>query len=223
MRLELILPRVEPEKIAPPEKCKYEGCEGKYFRFLQEVDKALRDTVYPHVSAHRYQCLRCKQSFRVYPQGVSRAQTSDRVYGLGVMLYLLGLSYGAVSLALDALGVYLCKSRVYEVVQAAAERVPGLKREEVFEGIRTPAVGGDLTSVRCNGRWLSLGLTVDDTSGLVLTLDDLTGEDAETLKSWMEPIATAVGAQLLRCQSSPQISCRIRCDPLCFARYFAAP
>jgi hypothetical protein len=38
---------------------------------------------------------------------------------------------------------------------------------------------------------------VDDTSGLVLTVDELTGEDAETLKSWMEPIAAAVGARLL--------------------------
>ena len=120
MRLELILPRVEPERITPPRACKYEGCEGKFFRFLQEVDKALRDTVFPEVSAHRYECLRCKHSFRVYPQGVSRAQTSDRVYGLAIMLYLLGLSYGAVSLVLEALGVYLCKSRGYEVVQAAA-------------------------------------------------------------------------------------------------------
>jgi hypothetical protein len=113
------------------------------------------------------------------------------------MLYLLGLSYGAVSLVLEGLGIYLCKSRVYDVVQATAERVPGLKQERVFEGIRTPALGGDLTSVRCNGRWLCLGLTVDDTTGLVLTVDELTGEDAETLKSWMEPIATAVGARLL--------------------------
>jgi hypothetical protein len=32
---------------------------------------------------------------------------------------------------------------------------------------------------------------------LGLTLDELTGEDAETLKSWIEPIATAVGARLL--------------------------
>jgi hypothetical protein len=113
------------------------------------------------------------------------------------MLYMLGLSYGAVSLALEGLGVYLCKSRVYEVVQAAAERVPGLKQEQVFKGIRTPALGGDLTSVRCNGRWLSLGLTVDDVTGIVLTLDALPGEDAATLQEWMEPIAAAVGAELL--------------------------
>lgn len=183
--------------MSTPKLCPYEGCEGRHFRFHQAVPKPLRDTVYPAVKAHRYECLRCKRTFRVYPTGVTERQTSQRVQGLAVMLYLLGLSYGAVSLALEALGVYLCKSRVYDVVQAAAERVPGLKREAVFEGLRTPAVGGDITSVKCNGRWLPLGLTVDDTTGLVLTIDELSGEDAETLKAWLEPIVTAVGAELL--------------------------
>jgi transposase-like protein len=113
------------------------------------------------------------------------------------MLYLLGLSYGATSLALEALGVYMCKSSVYEAVQAAAEKVPGLKRNEVFAGLRTPALGGDLTSVKCNGEWLPLGLAVDDTTGLVLTVDELDAEDAKTLKEWLEPIAEAVDAELL--------------------------
>jgi hypothetical protein len=97
----------------------------------------------------------------------------------------------------EALGVYVCKSSVYEAVQAAAEKVPGLKRKEVFAGIRTPAMGSDLTSVKCNGEWLHLGLTVDDTTGLVLTVDQLPAEDAETIKAWLEPIAEAVAAQLL--------------------------
>jgi hypothetical protein len=113
------------------------------------------------------------------------------------MLYLLGLSYGATSLALEAIGVYLSKTSVYEAVQAAAEKVPGLKRNEVFAGLRTPAVGGDLTSVKCSGEWLSLGLAVDDTTGLVLTVDAVSAEDAPTLKKWIEPIAEAVGAKLL--------------------------
>jgi hypothetical protein len=75
--------------------------------------------------------------------------------------------------------------------------VPGLKREQVFAGLKTPALGGDLTSVKVNGRWLTLGLTVDDLSGLALTIDDLTGEDAETLQEWIAPIAAAVEAQIL--------------------------
>ena len=197
MRLQLILPQVKPMEFKEPTVCAHKGCQGRYFEHHQEVDKPLKDTMYGAVSAHRYRCLRCKRTFRVYPQGVTQAQTSQRVKGLAVMLYLLGLSYGAVSLALEALGVYMCKSSVYEAVQAAAEKVPGLKRNEVFAGLRTSALGGDLTSVKCNGEWLHLGLAVDDMTGLVLTVDELSAEDAEALKEWLEPIAQAVEAELL--------------------------
>ena len=197
MRLQLILPRVELSEMNLPSVCPYETCHGRHFRHHQEVDKPLKDTEYDAVFAHRYECLRCKRTFRLYPRGVTRAQTSQRVKGLGVMLYLLGLSYGATSLALEALGVYMCKTSVYEAVQAAAEQVPGMKRKEVFAGVRTPALGGDLTSVKCNGEWLPLGLAVDDTTGLVLTVDALSAEDAATLKEWLDPVAEAVEAELL--------------------------
>jgi len=106
MRLHLILPRVEPEEIKPSTECPHEDCDGTRFQFLQEVEKPLRDTKYSQVVAHRYQCLRCFRTHRVYPKGVSKDHISQRVKGLGILLYLLGLSYGAVSLALDALGVY---------------------------------------------------------------------------------------------------------------------
>jgi transposase-like protein len=197
MRLQLILPQVRPTEYKRPLVCPHRDCQGRYFEHHQEVDKPLKDTGYGMVSAHRYRCLQCKGTFRVYPQGVTRAQTSQRVKGLGVMLYLLGLSYGATSLAMEALGVYMSKTSVYEAVQAAAEKVPGLKREEIFAGVQTPALGGDLTSVKCNGEWLPLGLAVDDTTGLVLTVDELSAEDAETLKEWLEPIVKAVDAELL--------------------------
>jgi len=116
---------------------------------------------------------------------------------MAVMLYLLGLSYGATALALNAFGYPWSKTSVYDAVQAAAARVPGLRREAVFNGIRTSALAGDLTSVRCKGTWLPLGVTVDDLSGQVLTIDALLGEDAATLQAWMAPIAEQVGARLL--------------------------
>jgi transposase-like protein len=141
--------------------------------------------------------LKCHRTFRVYPQGTTQAQTSQRVKGLAVMLYLLGLSYGATSLALEALGVYLCKSRVYDAVQETAKLVPGLKREQVFAGVRTPALGGDLTSVKCKGEWLPLGITVDPISGLALTIDALPAQDIKALQDWIEPIAKSVGASVL--------------------------
>lgn len=197
MRLQLVLPQVEPTVITLPTVCPYEECQGMRFEYHQAVIKPVKDTVYLAVTAHRYRCLRCQRTFRVYPVGVTQAQVSRRVKGLAVMLYLLGLSYGAVSLVLEALGTYMSKTSVYEAVQAAAERVPGLKRQQVFAGLQTPALGGDVTSVKVNGEWLPLGLTVDDTTGQVLTVDDLSGEDAERLKEWLAPIAQAVGADIL--------------------------
>lgn len=197
MRLRIVLPQVKPEAIAVPTRCAYADCGGRKLHLRQEVKKALRDTVYQEVRVQRYQCLRCKRTFRVYPEGTTRAQTSQHVKGLAVMLYLLGLSYGAVSLALEGLGGPLCKSRVYNAVQEAARHVPGLKRDQVFAGVKTPAVGGDLTSVKCKGKWLPLGLTADAISGLALTIDALPAEDSQALKDWIEPIAKSVGASVL--------------------------
>jgi transposase-like protein len=197
MRLQLLLPKVEPKEISEPVACGYAGCGSKEVQKHQLVEKALRDTMHQLVEVHRYRCLTCGRTFRVYPKGVSQAQTSDRVKGLAVMLYLLGLSYGAVSLAMESLGVPLSKTAVYEVVQAAARRVPGMKREQVFGGVKTKAVGGDLTSVKCAGKWVHLGISVDALSGLSLTIDELGAEDAKVLLEWMEPIVKSVGAQVL--------------------------
>ena len=58
--------------------------------------------------------------FRVYPKGVNRKQISKRVNGMAVMMYLLGLSYGAVEIVLTSLGIGIGKSSVYRAVQEVA-------------------------------------------------------------------------------------------------------
>ena len=196
MRLNLILP-VVTDRYEEPTHCPRKGCPGKYFQERQEVHKALRDSGIHEVRAIRYSCLRCGHTFRVYPQGVSRAHVSQRLKGMAVMLYLLGLSYGAVELMLGALGLFFSKTSVYRAVQGAAEALPGLKRDQIAKGYQTKAIGADLTSVKCNGKWLPIGVIVDPLNGLVLSIDRLEGEDAQTLQEWIEPIAKTVGAQVL--------------------------
>lgn len=197
MRLQMLLPPVKPIRPLPPSACTQAGCSGTHFTYRQEVGKPLRDTRYSCVLAHRYECRTCHRVFRVYPPGVSRAQTSDRVQGLAVMLYLLGLSYGAVADALLALGVDFSKSSAYRAVQEAAAALPDLRRDAVFGHRRTAALGADLTSVLCNGQWLTMGLAVDDLSGVVLSVDILDSSDTASIREWLTPIATAVGARLL--------------------------
>jgi transposase-like protein len=196
MRLKLILPVIEAEKYVHPTECPY-GCGGREFFLRQKVKKQVCDTTYEEVEAKRYGCLNCQRTFRVYPQGVNQRQFSQRAVGMAVMLYLLGLSYGAVVLMLEALGVWIGKTTVYEAVQAVAERVPGMKQANLLQDYRTPALGADLTSVKCKGKWLPLGITVDAITGMTLSIDTLPGEDAQTLKEWLEPIIEAVDARVL--------------------------
>ena len=197
MRLKLILPLVAPEQYTEPKHCSDSKCKGDRCVPWQAVKKNVRDMEYEEVVAWRYKCMRCGKTFRVYPQGVQKSQMSQRLKGMGVLLYVLGLSYGAVSLMLEALGVFESKSSVYRAVQATAEAVPGMSRAAWLEGHRTPALGSDLTSVKCKGQWLPIGVTVDAVTGLVLCIDRLAGEDAKTLKDWIEPIAEQVGAETL--------------------------
>ena len=83
----------------------------------------------------------------------------------GVLEYTVPVSFG--------------KSSVYRTVQATAEAVPGMKRTELLQGYRTKAIGADLTSVKCKGKWLPIGVVVDPINGLVLCVDHLDGEDAK--------------------------------------------
>jgi len=154
MRLKLLLPRVDPDIYPEPHVCPYAECGGQRLHLRQEVRKLVRDTVCREVIARRYDCLRCGRTIRVYPLGINDDQTSFRLKGLAVLFYVMGLSYGAVSLVMTALGHPLGKTAAYAAVQAAGEKVAGLRREEVrVSAVRTlvAALGADLTSVKCKG------------------------------------------------------------------------
>jgi transposase-like protein len=197
MRLHLILPKVEPNEFELPKKCPQQGCWGMRFIPRQEVSKKIVDAQHPEVTAWRYECRKCGHVFRVYPKGVSQKQISKRVNGMAVMLYVLGLSYGAVEIALSSLGMGIGKTRVYRAVQAVVRQVPGLKREKLLGEYKTKVVGADLTSVCCKGKWLTVGIAVDAINGMVLSIDQLAGQDAQQLQAWLEPILDAVDADVV--------------------------
>ena len=50
------------------------------------------------------------------------------------MLYVLGLSYGAVEIVLSCLGMGIGKTSVYRAVQAYRKASAGLKREKLLGG-----------------------------------------------------------------------------------------
>ncbi len=96
------LPKAEPEVFQPPKVCSRPGCNGRHFKLLQEVPKPLQDTQYSEVWARAVSLSQLRSH-------LSRL-SGWRVTGA---LYLLGLGYGAVSLLLEALGVFMSKTMVY--------------------------------------------------------------------------------------------------------------
>jgi hypothetical protein len=55
----------------------------------------------------------------------------------------------------------------------------------------------DLTSVRCAGQWLTVGISVDAIQGTALTIDLLPHGETATLAAWVADLASVPGAELL--------------------------
>jgi transposase-like protein len=203
MHLSVRLPKVLPDQIQPPTRCPLklgtQKCKGTHFKLHQVVcRKPLRDTKYSEVIAHRYRCLKCQGSFRVYPQGVSNDQLSQRLQALSVLLYILGLSYQGVADLLESLEQPISKGTAYNNVQAAGQRVKGLRkaRENELAG-KVKVLGADLTHVKCQGKDTLVAVATAILTGEPLAFEILEAETAFRIERWLKNLAHVLGAEIL--------------------------
>lgn len=199
MRIKVRLPKIVPNVYDELEECPKEGCDGRHFKphSLKGKKKAVRDLSPQEVESFRWRCLKCKRTFRVYPRGVSSAQQSDRLKGITVLLYILGLSYGAVSDFLDALGCEVCRTTVYNNVQAAGEKARKRQRNTVKRGGKRAVIGADGTYVKIKGEQVGIEVVVDDKSGELLGLDIIVSENSEEVLEVIRTVAEDVEADVI--------------------------
>ena len=197
MRIEVRLPKVEPDVYAKLKECP--KCGGRHFKphGVPGERKAIRDLGYEAVKSYRQRCLRCGYKMRVYPRGVSGAQQSDRLKGITVLLYVLGLSYGAVSDFVGALGCYVCKTTVYNNVQEAGKKARQRQRASVKKGKKRPVVGADGTYVKIKGERVGIEVVVDDESGELLGLDIIVSENSEEVLEIIQEVVEDVDADVI--------------------------
>ena len=107
----------------PPDHCpSKQPCLGITFRRYGKPKKRVRDVFVHAVRAQRWQCATCGHVFRVYPQGVTRRQQSLRLQALSVYDWVLGMSLGAVTDALDPLGCHLGRTTVFDNLSSRPEQ-----------------------------------------------------------------------------------------------------
>lgn len=209
MRLRLRLPEVRPDEYQVPHSCPY-GCGGRYFALHQRWHKAVADPTYTEVIVRRYKCLTCGRSFRVHPTGISADHRSQRLRGIGVMLYALGLSYGAVADALAALGWKGSKSSIYRDVQAAGAAVERLRQQQAVRRVRVASA--DATYVICRGAQVTVAVALDAVVGDVLEVELVDGETADALQPFLAQLQAEFGFEALL--SDDQESYKVVSDAL---------
>ena len=199
MRIQVRLPRVEADHYDGPRHCPYEGCEGRQFKAhgVKGEVKPLRDPHCRMVTAYRWRCLSCGQTFRVYPRGVSHDQQSDRLKGLSVLLYVLGLSYGAVEDVLCAFNTPLGKTAVYLNVQEAGMAARQQQRQVVLGKGERAVIGSDGTYLKVKGQEVGVQVVVDDSNGELLGLEIIVSESTEAVEEVVRAVAEQVKAQVL--------------------------
>lgn len=196
MRLRMRLPEVKEGEYQIPGICPYEDCEGEHFKAHQQhCQKPVLDPEHEEVNAKRYECLKCGRTFRVYPKGVSEAHRSDRLRGIGVMLYVLGLSYGGVEDALQALGWPGSKSSAYRDVQAAGEGVKRIRQAQAQRKIQV--MGSDTTFVVCNTEQVTIAVGVDARAGDVLEIELVDAESIAALRPFIDHLMELFQVEVL--------------------------
>jgi transposase-like protein len=133
----------------------------------------------------------------VYPRGVSKAQQSDRLKAITVLLYVLGLSYGAVNDFTSALGEEVSKTTVYNNTQEAGKQARKRQRETVKRGGKRSVVGADGTYVKVKGEHVGIEVVVDDESGELLGLDIIVSENSEEVLRIIREVVEDVDADVI--------------------------
>jgi transposase-like protein len=206
MHLNVRLPAVQPETLQSPRTCPYpdqrhrtQRCRGIRFKLHQlNCDKPLRDTRHSQVRVQRFRCLTCRRTFRVYPSGVSCAQQSATLKALSVLLYILGLSYQGVSDLLEALNQPVCKSSVYNNVQAAGAQAIQLRTAWLKQqALKIQVLGIDFTHVKRLGQDTIVAVATSILSGASLDFEIIDDESAPTVTRWIQELADSVGAEVL--------------------------
>ena len=175
MKIVLQLPQVERKKLTRPSKCPY--CKGEVFQRWGTSNRQIKDTKVRSVKVPRYKCTKCWRAFRSYSEGVSRAQQSERLMKLCVIMWSLGLSHRSVVLILSVFGISLSHMSGWRDVQEVGKRI---RHKLKWKAVRVTGVDG----AWINGRGIMVAVDLGD--GELLAIAEIDEKEKERLQAWLK-------------------------------------
>ena len=192
MLLNITLP--EPGATAP-RRYHCERCNGTTHSHATNNHRQIADTRLSEIQQRRFKCTRCGKTFPSYPEGISRgAQRTNRVKALGVLFYVLGLSYRQAASVVKALAQKTCPSTLYNDVQRA-----GACAEELHcraEG-KVRIIGVDGTGQQMKGSNRGVVFAVDHDEQLLLQVEVMEETDERRIRRFLKKLSKEYGMKIL--------------------------
>ena len=186
----LKLPDVKRKTEERPKGCPY--CQGETFQRWGQLSKPVKDVHVRQVRVYRYKCCHCKRTFRYYPKGSSRADQTERLRLLAVVMWSLGLSYRSASLILSGLKVKLSHMTIWRNVQTEAQIQ---KQQRFWKPVRV--MGLDGAYVLGWGDKQPVLVAVDLGTGEPLALGYVNEHNPQAIQRWLTPLVQRHGITVI--------------------------
>ena len=173
----LQLPEVKSKEEKRPEKCPY--CSGETFQRWGSRVRKIKDPQIREVKVYRYRCCKCKRTFRHNPEGITRAQQSERMKKLATVIWSRGASHRGASLILTAFGILLSHMSNWRDVQDEGDHIKGQLK---WKSTRIAGV---------DGAWLNgdgIMVAVDMGNGQLISVGEIDEKDATAVREWLSDL-----------------------------------
>jgi len=161
------------------------------------AERAISDTKVETIRQQRLRCPFCRTSWTVRSAGVGAGrQRSDRLIGMGVLLYMLGLSYRAVGRFLEAMQWQGSKSTVERDVAHLGHNARDL--HERAPAMRVRVLGVDGTGAKMAGQNAGLLFFTDIEGQHLIGVELVKETDTRAVREHVRRVMAMVGAEELR-------------------------
>lgn len=186
----LRLPDVKRKTEIRPWECPY--CSGETFQRWGKVRKPVRDNRYRNVQVYRYLCCSCRRTFRHYPEGIDKADQTQRLRKLVTLGWVLGMSLRGVVTFLSAFGVTVSHMTVWRDLQEQAKL---LEKRRKWQGVRVLGVDGVYPLGK--GRKRPVLVAVDMGNGQPVAIGKVDESNPQAVKRWLEPLVKRLGVSVI--------------------------
>lgn len=186
----LQLPNVKGECESRPRACPY--CKSEILQRWGGNLKRVRDHKVKQAIIYRYRCTSCRRTFRHYPEGIDRAQQSQRLRKLAALCWMLGLSYRGVAGVFAVFGVGIAAMTAWRDAQEQAELLRGKRH---WQKVRVLGVDG--AWVLGWGEKRGVMVAVDLGTGQPVAIGYVDEKEPQKVQRWLKPLVQRLGVSVL--------------------------